>query len=195
VKVTREKAAQNRASLVRAAGRLIRQRGIDGVGVAEISDAAGLTQGALYAQFPSKGALAAEALADGLDAKYEHLISYIGGVPRLGRILDFLINTQHRDDFAGGCPLTASASEGGRQDKIVSDRFAFGFERLVRTVQESLVNVPASERRARALTIISAQIGAIAVARATAKARPKLSDEVIGSARRVLGTLDGGRRK
>lgn len=195
MKVTKEKAAQNRTALVRAAGRLIRQRGIDGVGVAEISDAAGLTHGALYAQFRSKGALAAEALTEGLNAKYEHLISYIGDSPRLGRVLDFLINTKHRDDFAGGCPLTASASEVGRQGKPVSDRFAFGFERLVRTVEESLVNIPAAQRRERALTIVSAQIGAIAVARATAKARPELSDEVIASARRVLGTLDGGGRK
>ena len=37
MKVTKEKAAENRAALVQAAGRLFRERGIDGVGVAEIS--------------------------------------------------------------------------------------------------------------------------------------------------------------
>src|SRR6202023_4155843 len=63
LKVTKEKAAENRAALVQAAGRLFRERGIDGVGVAEISKKAGLTHGALYAQFPSKEALAAEAFA------------------------------------------------------------------------------------------------------------------------------------
>jgi AcrR family transcriptional regulator len=61
MKVTKEKATENRAALVRAASRLFRERGIDGVGVAEISKKAGLTHGALYAQFPSKEALAAEA--------------------------------------------------------------------------------------------------------------------------------------
>ena len=59
LKVTKEKATENRAALVHAAGRLFRERGIDGVGVAEISKKAGLTHGALYAQFPSKEALAA----------------------------------------------------------------------------------------------------------------------------------------
>ena len=73
MKVTKEKAAQNRATLVQAAGRLFRERGIDGVGVAEICQAAGLTHGALYAQFPSKGALAAEALAAGLDRSYAYM--------------------------------------------------------------------------------------------------------------------------
>ncbi len=48
LKVTKEKAAENRAALVQAAGRLFRERGIDGVGVAEISKKAGLTHGALY---------------------------------------------------------------------------------------------------------------------------------------------------
>src|ERR1700761_7278185 len=68
MKVSKEQVAQNREALIAAAGRLFRERGIDGVGVAEICKQAGLTHGALYAQFPSKEALAAEALADGVAA-------------------------------------------------------------------------------------------------------------------------------
>src|SRR5258708_18856004 len=71
LKVTKEKVTENRAALVQAAGRLFRERGIDGVGVAEVSKKAGLTDGALYAQFPSKGALAAEALASALKSGLE----------------------------------------------------------------------------------------------------------------------------
>ena len=67
MKVSKKKVAENRDALVRAAGRLFRERGIDGVGIAEICQQAGLTHGALYAQFPSKEALAAEALADGVN--------------------------------------------------------------------------------------------------------------------------------
>src|SRR5271154_5372425 len=66
MKVTKEKSAENRAALVDTAAHMFRERGIDGVGVAEISKAAGLTPGALYGQFPSKQALVAEALAQGL---------------------------------------------------------------------------------------------------------------------------------
>src|SRR5437879_10460328 len=73
LKVTKEKAAENRAALVQAAGRLFRERGIDGVGVAEISKKAGLTHGALYAQFPSKEALAAEAFASAFKHGFEQL--------------------------------------------------------------------------------------------------------------------------
>ena len=47
MKVTKEQSTANRMALVRAADRLFRERGIDGVGVAEISKRAGLTHGAL----------------------------------------------------------------------------------------------------------------------------------------------------
>ena len=61
MKVTKHQAAANRDALLDAAGRLFRERGIDDVGVAEIGKEAGLTHGALYAHFPTKDALAAEA--------------------------------------------------------------------------------------------------------------------------------------
>ena len=65
MRVSKKQAAENREALLQAANRLFRQRGIDGVGVAEIADEAGLTHGALYAHFPSKEALAAEAFSHG----------------------------------------------------------------------------------------------------------------------------------
>lgn len=65
MRVSREKAAQNRIAILQAASHLFRKRGIDGVGVAEIAKEAGLTHGALYAHFPSKDALVAEAFSHG----------------------------------------------------------------------------------------------------------------------------------
>src|SRR5260370_24446713 len=136
VKVTKEKSAENRAALVDAAGRLFRERGIDGVGVEEISKAAGLTHGALYAQFPSKDALAAEALAEGFKRSYARMIAVKDpGGPSLTGYLDFLVSTSHRDDLAGGCPLTASASEIARQDEAGSAGFAEGFQPMVAAIE------------------------------------------------------------
>ena len=45
--VSKEMTERNRGSLLRAASHLFRERGIDGVGVAEIAKEAGLTHGAL----------------------------------------------------------------------------------------------------------------------------------------------------
>ena len=62
MKVSREKVAEHREALLATARRLLQEHGFDGAAVAEISRAAGLTQGALYGQFKSKDALAAEAI-------------------------------------------------------------------------------------------------------------------------------------
>src|SRR2546429_2768707 len=139
MKVTKEKAAQNRATLVQAAGRLFRERGIDGVGVAEICQAAGLTHGALYAQFPPKEALAAEALAAGLDRSYAYMTAGKDEQPPgLTEYLNRYLSGRLRDNLAGGCPMAASASEIARQDESISPRFSEGFEGTVETIQEAL---------------------------------------------------------
>src|SRR5271168_4223145 len=122
MKVTKEKSAENRAALVQTAARLFRERGIDGVGVAEISKQAGLTHGALYAQFPSKEALAAEAFAAANQEGWERIKADRGGRPAtLTDFLDHYLSSEHRDNLATSCPMSASASEIGRQDKVVCE--------------------------------------------------------------------------
>src|SRR5436853_7940828 len=62
MRVSKEKAAQNRKQILTAAARLFRENGIRATGVDSISQRAGLTHGAFYSQFESKEALAAEAI-------------------------------------------------------------------------------------------------------------------------------------
>jgi TetR/AcrR family transcriptional repressor of nem operon len=193
VKVTKEKSAENRAALIKTAARMFRERGIDGVGVAEISKTAGLTHGALYAQFPSKQALAAEALAHGLARSHASMTApKPQGAPTLSDHLDLYLSLDHRDNLADGCAMAASASEIVRQDEAVSARFAEGFEQLVGAVQAALgATMLRADDRARALTIVAAMIGGVAIARATAKSRSDLSDEIMTAVRRVLGEVGG----
>jgi TetR/AcrR family transcriptional regulator, transcriptional repressor for nem operon len=64
--VKRQRSEENGATLLAIAGRFIRERGIDGVGVAEFAREGPVMHGALYAHFSSKDALAVEASAKGL---------------------------------------------------------------------------------------------------------------------------------
>src|SRR3981081_147115 len=61
MKVSREQAAANRERIVEVAGKLFRERGFDGIGVADLMKAAGLTHGGFYGHFKSKDDLAAQA--------------------------------------------------------------------------------------------------------------------------------------
>ena len=60
MKVTKAQAEANRALVVETASRLFRERGFDGMGVADLM-AAGFTHGGFYKQFGSKADLMAEA--------------------------------------------------------------------------------------------------------------------------------------
>ncbi len=112
MKVTREKSAENRATLIETAARMFRERGIDGVGVAKISKAAGLTHGALYGQFTSKQALVAEALAHRLARSHAYMTApKPHGAPTLSDQLYLYLSLDQRDNLADGCAMAASASE------------------------------------------------------------------------------------
>jgi TetR/AcrR family transcriptional repressor of nem operon len=61
MKVSREQAAANRERIVEVASKLFRENGFDGIGIADLMKAAGLTHGGFYGHFESKDELAAEA--------------------------------------------------------------------------------------------------------------------------------------
>jgi TetR/AcrR family transcriptional regulator, transcriptional repressor for nem operon len=184
MRVSKEKAETNRASLLQAAGRLFREKGFDGVGVAEVAKEAGLTHGALYAHFPSKDALAAEAFSDGIAHR---IASMRQRKWTFEEYLEAMFSTEHRDNLADGCPMTASASEISRQGTAVATSFARAFEETVAVLEESMESeMPASQKRYLAVAALTAQIGAMAVARAVAKVDASLSKEVLQTVRETV---------
>ena len=193
MKVTRQKTLENRAALIRTASRKFRERGIDSVGVAEIAKCAGLTQGAVYAQFASKQELAAEALAYGLERSVDWLSKVTDGpLCPVSAFLDMLVSQGQRDDIGGSCPIAASASEIARQDKSVSACFVKGFEQEAAIVEQALPTATGnSTSRQKALTLLTAIVGGMMAARAAAKADPALSDEILEAVRVVLGEIAG----
>jgi len=178
VKVSRDQAAANRRALVAAAGRLFRQKGIDGVGVAELCEAAGMTHGALYSHFGSKDELAADAFVQGQAASRTRMDSVIGSDPDLSAMLDFYVSRRQRDSAVDCCPLLASASEAARQSKPIKTAFAAAFGELSETVKRAL---PADGDKShdRAMVIAASMIGTVAVARALRAADPTRSDALL----------------
>jgi len=188
VYVNRGQAGENREALLATASRLFRERGIDGVGVAEIAREAGLTHGALYKHFRSKDALAAEAFAQALT---QSRAAFRGEETRRERsvagYLDYLLSPLNRDQPGESCPMTASASEIGRHGEDLSARFAQGLREKAGAFEAVMdPAVPEEERRRRGLAIVAAEIGAMAAARAVAKSDPALSDEILKAVHAML---------
>jgi len=114
--------------------------------------------------------------------------------PGLTEYLDLYFSRRLRDNLAGGCPMAASASEIARQDESISARFSEGLERTVETIQEALgPSKSSATARQRALAIVAAMIGGIAVSRAVLKVHPRLGDQILKAVREVLGEVGGER--
>jgi TetR/AcrR family transcriptional repressor of nem operon len=191
VKVSSEKVAEHREALLATAKRLTQERGFDGAAVAEICRAAGLTQGALYGQFKSKDALAAEAIrksfAEGA-AVWEELSR--GAPDALSALLGAYLCEDHAKNPGTGCTLAACVSEIGRQDPAIGAAYAEGFRQLTYMVQQALpAGTPSDEARRRAIALVSGMVGGLAVARALEKADPGLAREVLVAAREELERL------
>jgi len=191
VKVSKTKVAEHRAALMAAAKRLLQERGFDGAGVVDISREAGLTQGALYGQFKSKDELAAEAcrkaFADG-SAAWSKLRD--GAPDILAAYLDAYLSEAHVQDVGSGCLLASCTSDVRRHDDAVGAVFADGFRAMVEMVEQALPKeTPPETARRRALTIASAMIGSVAMARAMEKPDPSLAKEIIAAAREELERL------
>jgi TetR/AcrR family transcriptional repressor of nem operon len=191
MKISKEKAAENRAALVRTASRLFREKGLDGVGVAEICKEAGLTHGALYAHFASKDELAIEALGLGFDQNNASLFSTtVEGMPDLSAFLDHYLSLESRDDPGNHCVMAATMSEIGRHDKEMSARFSEGFLVLVRAFERHLAQkLPPAAAMDQALAAVGALVGGLAMARATAKGNPAMSKRMLAATRRAVDTM------
>jgi TetR/AcrR family transcriptional repressor of nem operon len=191
VKVSSEKVSEHREALLATAKRLMQERGFDGAAVADICREAGLTQGALYGQFKSKDALAAEAVR----RTCEEGASVWGGLRDggpdcLSAFLDAYLCDTHVGDPGMGCTLAACVSEIGRQDPAIIAAYADGFRRMTDLVRQALpAATPPDEARRRALVLLSGMVGALAVARALEKADPELSKDLLAAARAELKRL------
>jgi TetR/AcrR family transcriptional repressor of nem operon len=98
VRVTRKQAAANREKVLDVAGTLFRERGFDGIGVADIMKRAGLTHGGFYGQFGSKDDLAAETTARVLGkAGWQERLTGKAN-PSFGDVVRAYLSPRQRDD-------------------------------------------------------------------------------------------------
>lgn len=191
MKVSKTQAAENREGIVDAAARLYREKGLDGVGVAEITRDAGLTHGGLYRHFESKDALAREACLrafewtitplDGLES------SEADGTPArsLRALVHGYLSATHRDNPGEGCPAAALAADAARAGPEMSEVFAQGVERNIQRFMSVLQGDDVT-RRAQTIVTLSSMVGALVLARATAAGNPVLSEEILATLREQL---------
>jgi len=184
VRVTREQAEANREKILEVAGQLFRERGYDGIGVADIMKRAGLTHGGFYGHFPSKDDLAAEMTARvlGRDGWLERLTGKAH--PSVSDVVRSYLTPRHRDDAGHGCLFAALGSDVARQPRSVRRAFTEGFRRRVEAVRQLMPGRSAAAKRQQALALMAGLVGALTLARAVDD--PQFSDEILEATKATL---------
>jgi TetR/AcrR family transcriptional regulator, transcriptional repressor for nem operon len=174
MRVTKEKAAENRERILKAASRLIRERGISGAGVDALTEAAGMTHGSLYSQFGSKERLVEEALGYAIGASGK----ITTGAATLDQYISGYLSSEHRDRRGQGCPLAALVCEMPRQSSGVRETFTAGLRGMIRQMTSRMdAGLKQRQRDEEALAKIASLIGALVLARAVNDR--KLSDDIL----------------
>ncbi|EVT72564.1 TetR family transcriptional regulator [Stenotrophomonas maltophilia 5BA-I-2] len=183
MKVTKAQAQANRAHIVETASTLFRERGYDGVGVADLMAAAGFTHGGFYKHFGSKADLMAEAAACGLTSS----AAAVADLDVQAFVSEYL-SRAHRDGPGQGCTLAALCTDAARQTDAVKAAFAAGIEaRLAtRATQEGQAQRdPDDAARARSIALMAQAVGALVLSRSCPDESP-LADEILDACRTDL---------
>ncbi|CAE6787306.1 hypothetical protein R69619_04587 [Paraburkholderia nemoris] len=176
MRVTKAQVQANRARIVETASTLFRERGYDGVGVADLMAAAGFTHGGFYKHFRSKAVLMAEATASGLS----QTVANSGGLD-VAEFFRRYVSRDHRDVRSVGCTMAALCGDAARQSEDVKATFAAGIESMLAALEgagATLGDVDQHKVRAKMIDMLAHAIGAVVLSRACPDDSP-LSDEIL----------------
>jgi TetR/AcrR family transcriptional repressor of nem operon len=166
MKVSREEAAASRERILDVAAKLFRERGLDGIGVADLMHEAGLTHGGFYGHFESKEDLMGEAIARALSESLARWHKRAESGTPLSAIAKSYLSARHRDDPGTGCALPALAADVARHGAPVRRTFTAWMDSLVDVLAGIVPGRTKALRRRKAIAIFAAMAGAMVLARA-----------------------------
>ena len=176
---------ETRERIVANAAALLRESGVDGIGVADLMRAAGLTHGGFYAHFKSKEELVAASASAAMGQTIAHLRAAAEKAPRneaRRAIVDSYLNGRHRDHPGKGCAAAAIGADIARLSPETRGALEQRLEEMFALLEEYCG--ARSEGRQKAIAMFCTMVGALLLSR-TAKSRA-LSEEILQAARESL---------
>ena len=167
MRVSRAQAEENRQNVIDVASRLFREHGFDGIGLKDLMEGAGMTQGAFYKQFDSKEGLVAEASARALECATARWSEAAAANPKdpLGAVIAFYLSNGHLKERMEGCPIVALGADAARQSAEVKASFEAGIREHLSVFSRLLSKTGGEEKREKAMAILSTMVGALTLSR------------------------------
>ncbi len=191
--VPKEQATRNRRAIIDVASRIFRERGVDGVGVADLMKEAGFTHGGFYNHFASKDALAAEACADAFaigDASMRSIVDadLNGEAGAFRALMERYLSPKQCGTPGEACPTAGLAIDAARQGLAMQTAYADGIETFIQTMTRYFAAHPegTDNPRKAAIAMLATMIGGIVMARGIGGAQPALAEEILGVCREEL---------
>ncbi len=176
---------ETRERIVASAAALLRESGVDGIGVADLMRAAGLTHGGFYAHFASKEELVAASASAAMGQTIAHLRAAAEKAPSneaRQAIVDSYLNGRHRDHPGKGCAAAALGADIARLAPDTRGALEQRLEEMFALLEE--YSGARSEGRHKAIVMFSTMVGALLLSRTT-RSRA-LSDEILAAAREAI---------
>jgi TetR/AcrR family transcriptional regulator, transcriptional repressor for nem operon len=189
MRVSKETMERHHQQIVSIASEMLRERGVQGISVADVMQAAGLTHGGFYRHFSSKEALVAEATSAAFGEILEKLEKSAlrkGAKTALETYVSGYLSQQHVGNPSRGCPIPAFGGDIAREGADIQAAFRLGVGQLLEWIEAGLP-LPEAERKGKALALLSLMVGAIITARASGD--QALSKFVLAQARQSISGL------
>ena len=179
--------AETHTRIVRVAAKRFRERGLEGIGVADVMKEAGVTVGGFYKHFGSRDELVVEALA----TAFKDLDVWEERTPDMAHLLQNYLTEAHRDAPGTGCAMGALLGDITRGSKSARALYTERVKRSLPFFSALLPSSHRSDKRRRALLILSALLGALNLSRAVSD--PHLSREILHGVRdELIGLVETG---
>lgn len=162
---------KSRSLIVRSAATQLRAKGVEAVRLADVMQAAGMTNGGFYKHFASKDEIVVEAIGSALSEVAEQLTSKVQGVPRqeaLRAIIEFYLSEEHLQHPEHGCAIAALGSELARVPLRVKRRVSDALEAYEQRLSPLMPGDSDVQRRTAFLVLFSSMAGCLTAARAEA---------------------------
>lgn len=192
MRVSRVQASENRQTVINVASRLFRERGFDGIGLKDLMERAGLTQGAFYKQFASKEDLAVQASRRALESASGRWSVAATENPKdpLGAVIAFYLSAEHREEKMDGCPVVALGSDAARQGTHVKAVFEAGIKAYLEVLGRLIADTDGQDHRGKAIAILSTMVGALTLSRVVND--PDLGQAILDAAAKQVREVAAG---
>jgi TetR/AcrR family transcriptional repressor of nem operon len=194
MRISKAQTKENKDRIVAAAAQLFRERGFEGVGVAELMHAAGLTHGGFYNHFESKRQLEEEACAHSFGEA-------LGPLARIGerdsgrerraafaQYVENYLKSREPGAPAPRCPFVVFGSDMPRQEEGTRGVFGTGLRDYLTKFASALrrKSKKPEETRADAIFAMAAMVGASTLAYGVDEIDKELAQEVRATVRERL---------